>query len=459
MPNVVVSWQSWRSRTCLFALFFALNLALAWPTLRWPMVYDDLHLIRSLETRELLGVFHGDWDPDRVETEGFRPLTTVFNDLRALTFGENVVAHRLFVIALHALYLALLVSLAARVPGTSPRAALLGGVLALCCHLSVYHYVWLADGVHVVQGLAFVTAAHLLLTALEKGGNAPLVLSGLLVLGGALVREDTLVVLPALGLLGLIGMKWGDERLPRLTRYGLGLGAAALAVMGLRVLMVPAAPPAALYLGGLLHQFLRVLNPVGGDSFDALSRILSLGGWIIVLGLGATLVLRRREARWKVPALWLLCAVFACSAASEFLRDNLLFFPLAFLSLAVATALDEVARLAPRGALISAACAAWLIVGGAYTSRFLAENFDPCSTIALSWNGQFIYGWARKAHIPPARRAELVRRMADMGIHSRRELRRRVSALERESLLTGHRRPTQAGEAFYPLDALSREEF
>jgi hypothetical protein len=457
--SAVGPWQGWRARSGLFAVFFLLNVALAWPTLRWPMVYDDLHLIRPLEAHELLGAFHGDWDPDRIETEGFRPLTTVFNDLRALVFGENVVAHRLFVIGLHALYLALLVSLATRVPGTSPRAALAGGLLALCSHLSVYHYVWLADGVHILQGLAFVGAAHLLLSALEGGRNAPLVLSGALVVAGALVREDTLVVVPVLVLLGLPGTKLGDARLTRLAYYGLGLGAAALALMGLRGLMVPAAPPAAVYPGGLLHQLLRVLNPVGNDAFDPLSRVLSLGGWAVVLGIATILVLRRREARWEAPALWLLCAALACSAASEFLRDNLLFFPLAFLSLSVATALDEAARLAPRRAALYAACAAWLVLGGVYTSRFLAENFDPDSTIALSWNGQFIYGWARKARIPATRRAEVARHMAALGIHSRRELRRRLGDLERESLLAGRRRPTQEGEAFYPLAALSREEF
>src|SRR5262245_37244624 len=130
-PLPTASFRSWRSEGALFCLFFLLNLALAWPTLRWAMVYDDLHLIRTLARCEGLVAFHRSLDPDRIETEGFRPFTTLFNDARSLAFGENVRAHRLFVVGLHALYLALLVSLACRVAGTSPGAALLGGLFAL----------------------------------------------------------------------------------------------------------------------------------------------------------------------------------------------------------------------------------------------------------------------------------------------------------------------------------------
>jgi hypothetical protein len=453
--------QGWRARAALFALFFALNLALAWPTLRWPMVYDDLHLIRPLARSELLEAFHGWWDPDHVETEGYRPFTTVFNDARALAFGENVFAHRLFVIGLHALYLALLVSLACRIAGTSARAALAGGLFVLFSHLSVYYYVWLSDGVHVLQGLAFVGAGHLLLTGLGSRRRLPIVLSGVAVVAGSLVREDTLVVVPILVLLGLLGTPGPPqgEKLRRMAGYALGVGAASLALMGVRTLLVPQAPPPSLCLGGLLHRLLHLVNPLGVDIFDGPSGAFSVSGWAIVAALVFAVAVLRHEVRWQTPALWMLCAVVACSAATEYQRDNLLFFPLAFLSLSVATGIDEVSKAIPRGSLVAGVCAAWILLGGAYTSRLLAENFNPDSTIAISWNGQFIFGWARKARIPEPRRSDLVRRMGAIGIHNRRELRRRVYQLEQEAIRAGVRRPIGDGRVFYPLAALPRDEF
>jgi hypothetical protein len=321
--------------------------------------------------------------------------------------------------------------------------------------------VWLTDGVHVLQGLAFVTAGHLLLSSLSSGRRSLLVASGSVVTAGALVREDTLVVVPILFALGLLGTEgpMSGEKLRRLTGYALGVGAAALALMGLRALIVPVAPPASLCLGGLLHRMLRLVNPLGNDSYDGPSRVFSLSGWLIVGASATALVLRRKELRWQTPALWLFCAMIACSAATEFQRDNLLFFPLAFSSLSLATAIDELALAIPGGLVVAAACSAWLIAGGAYVSRLVAENFAPESTVAIAWNGQFVFGWASKAHIPEARRAALVDRMAAIGIHNRRELRKRLFQIERESRQAGRRRPTEDGQVFYPLAALPRDQF
>src|SRR6187455_2162269 len=94
---------------CVVAAF-----ALAWPSLTWPMTFDDLVLIRSYTPQELLGVFHGQWDPDKLMVRGFRPGTTVFNHVRYTLFGENVVGHRVFVVSLYALYSALLALVATR---------------------------------------------------------------------------------------------------------------------------------------------------------------------------------------------------------------------------------------------------------------------------------------------------------------------------------------------------------
>src|SRR5262249_10572010 len=64
-----------RSAAASFFLFLAVGLAVAWPSLRWPMVYDDLHLLRPFTPAEKAGAWSGSWDPDGIEHAGLRPLT------------------------------------------------------------------------------------------------------------------------------------------------------------------------------------------------------------------------------------------------------------------------------------------------------------------------------------------------------------------------------------------------
>ena len=101
-----------RGAAASFLLFFIVGLALVWPALRWPMVYDDLHLLRTFAPEERARAWWGSWDPDGIEHPGLRPLTLLFNEARYRVLGEDVAAHRLFLVALFALYASLLVRVA-----------------------------------------------------------------------------------------------------------------------------------------------------------------------------------------------------------------------------------------------------------------------------------------------------------------------------------------------------------
>jgi hypothetical protein len=125
-----------------FGLMCLVTLALYGHTLDWPMVYDDLHLIRRLEPRQLAAAWTGSWDPDGVETPGYRPLSTLFNHARGVAFGESMRAHRLFAALLLAAYAALLARLAERL-GLAPRLATAAAVLFLVSRSTVFHHVWL----------------------------------------------------------------------------------------------------------------------------------------------------------------------------------------------------------------------------------------------------------------------------------------------------------------------------
>ena len=77
-----------------FVLFLLLAIAWTWPARAWPMVFDDLHLVRTFSGSELAAAWTGHWDPDGLETPGFRPLSLAFNHVRAALFGERVIGHR-----------------------------------------------------------------------------------------------------------------------------------------------------------------------------------------------------------------------------------------------------------------------------------------------------------------------------------------------------------------------------
>src|SRR6185436_7022576 len=136
---------------------------------------------------------------------------------------------------------------------------------------------------------ALVGAAHLMLRGLRSRSAAPFVLSGVVVFAGCLVREDTLVIVPILPLLGWFsggGAPLERAARSKLVRYAMGLVVASLALIEWRTLAVPSAPPPSLCLGGLLRRVLGMMNPVGSQSFDAASLVLSLGGWAMLIGLG-----------------------------------------------------------------------------------------------------------------------------------------------------------------------------
>src|SRR5688572_16405144 len=109
------------------------------------MVYDDLHQIRGYTAADFAGALRGRSDPDGIETRGLRPLNMAFNHAQYTLFGESVMAHRLFLAALHTLYAAGLALIARRF-GLPLPFALLAAALAMCARYSVYHYVWLVEG-------------------------------------------------------------------------------------------------------------------------------------------------------------------------------------------------------------------------------------------------------------------------------------------------------------------------
>jgi hypothetical protein len=428
-----------------FFLFLILAIVWTWPARRWPMVFDDLHLMRTFRGSELASAWTGQWDPDGLETPGFRPLSLAFNHARATVFGENVVGHRHLLAGLFALDLALLVPLGRRL-GLTPGASITAGLVMLFSRYSAYHLVWITDGNHLVQGLAFLVAALLLVDGLAGPSRGRLLGSLLAIAIGLLVREDTLAALPALALIAA-------AKGPRRTgiAYAGGLAALAVTLLAWRRAFVPAAQPLGLDLRGFARAIVHAFDPVGVDGFDLPSTVLARGWWAVLALtiVGLAFFGDRAARRWA--GLWAASAAFACTPGLLLQRDDLLFFASLFVALFLATAWSALWPARPSLRPGVALAAAWSILGGAWTGAMLAENFHPASARAIDWNAEFLYGRYAAATIPPARRQAVAAQLEALGLRAGEQPRQRVRALVAEAKEAGRRRPTPDGRVFFPL--------
>jgi hypothetical protein len=442
-----------------FLVCAGLALALAWPSLRWPMVYDDLHQIRGYTAADFAAALRGRSDPDGIETRGLRPLNLAFNHAQYTLFGESVVGHRLFLAALHALY-ATGLALIARRFGLPLPFALLATALAMCARYSVYHYVWLVEGHHYAQGLMFEAALVLLLSGLRVASVGRLALSGVLLLAAVLIREDTIALAPVLAVLGYVGLGTSRDRrrLALLAGYATVLALGCLALLCYRAMVAPAALPPGRDVMGLLVSVRRALNPMGLEHFDAASHALvvlgSALGPVLILAL---LVTRNAEQR-RMPLVWLSCALVACAPALTLRRDDLLLFPTAFVALFFGSALWELSRDSVTRRRLAMGVLMVGILGGAWLSRVYAQNFHPYSARAVWWNGKFIYGsYSSRATIPPQRREAMTRQLATVGIRNEAHLKTRLRGMVTEAIAEGRRVPRGDETVFFPR--LPEEDF
>jgi hypothetical protein len=428
-----------------FALFLLLAIAWTWPARSWPMVFDDLHLVRTFTAPELAAAWRGHWDPDGLETPGFRPLSLWFNHVRAALFGEKVIAHRHLMAGMFAVTLALLVPLGRDV-GLDAGASIAAGLVMLFTRYSAYHLVWITDGNHHLQGLAFVGSALLLVWSLARASATGLGASLLAIAFGLCVREDTLAALPALA---LIAFAQGPRRLA--SSYTIGLGALAAALLAWRRAEVPAAQPLGLDVAGFARAVAHAFDPVGVGGFDLGSRVLSHGWWVILGATFVALVITGDRVARRWTGLWAASAVAACTPGLLLQRDDLLFFASLFVALMLATAWQAIWRARPSWRPLAAIGLAWSLVGGAWTGARLGENFHPASARAIDWNTEFLYGRYASAHIPEARRQRVAAQLDALGIRAGEQPRLRVRALITEAREAGRRRPTPDGRVFFPL--------
>jgi hypothetical protein len=396
-----------------FAALTLVGLLVGWRSLGYDWNWDDLHLVRPYSASEIARSLVSNWDPDNIETLGFRPGTVIFNDLRARVFGESTRAHRIFLMLMFSGYLVSLGALAARL-GAPWWIGLAAGTATLCAKNSYYHYIWISDGIHLVPALLFVASAHLLLDYLSDGGFRRALISALLMLVALAAREDTMALYPALVLIGatwLSFVRGSRAGVVRLVRYAACLFCTFVPFWVWRLFAVPRAPNFRVnwdVVVGPLRLFdwtICLSGQVGGAWRAFLAAF-------VVLGVGALGL--PRDAR-RHALMWLALAAIACLPGAVRARPNLLLFPISFYTLFAALTLAGLVR-TRRSAVL--ACVLTLV---AATVSVRASRLEQLSLHSLSedkifhdWQG--LYSAIRFSSIPPERAQRTKASLARFGI-------------------------------------------
>ena len=402
-------------RSVLFTVVLvAAGLFVAWPSLDYEWHWDDLHLLRPHSAVEVAKSFVGTWDPDDQETKGFRPGTVIFNDVRARIFGESVRGHRVFLIVLFSVYLTSLGALVGRLGGPW-WVGLLAGVLTLCSKDSYYHYVWIADGIHLVPALFFVVSAHLLLTYLDAGARSLGALSSVLMLVALAAREDALALYPGLLIIGVVYLRLSErprEAYMRLARYAGFLAITFLPFWVWRLLLVPRAPNFRVNRlvvdGPLTHAFWTVC--LSGQSGTA--PYWFLAAFVVVLA--AALCLPRRPRLHSL--MWLTLAAVTCLPGAVRIRANLLLFPMSFYAIFVMLVVSTVVRTSRAAAAVAMAVLALAVGVSARASRLEQLSLHPMSAEHIFRDWQSVYSGIRFSSIPPDRERDVKATLARFGI-------------------------------------------
>ena len=409
-----------------FALFILVGCIFYLNSWNDEFVRDDLHLIRSYTPHEIIGTFIGNWDPDNHETPGYRPITTLFNHMRYAIFGENVILHRFFLIALMACLLTILCDTFVLL-GINLSVGILASIIVICSCNNFYHITWLTDGIHIFASLLSIASLNLSIRSYLKESNAKVVLAHLLGFLGIIARDENLALyiiaftFPVFYSILFYERKVFKSRL--IIKYILpGLIFSILFLM-LRAFFVPTASAmlpngftfkmiAQLFLN-LAKTFCQTFNFLGLMGWSGLFVWMSIIGILISLGsfFGHT------THNGKVLILFCIFLLISMAPMCLFYRQNLLLNPTFFAGGIVALSLEPVFRKGSRvikAGLIAFLCV--LIIVMFSINRISQEALHPNSMATIFGYLEFFI--VNKSSIPKERKVRITKRLHFLGFEN-----------------------------------------
>jgi hypothetical protein len=453
----------------LFVLFWLTGIGVTYRSLNYPWFWDDLHLVRTFTSDELREVFRGDWDVDHIETPGYRPVSVLFNHARASVFGESVVAHRIFQIALVAAYLSILAWIAGKL-GMSRPAAALAGVLAVLSKNNWSNLAWLSDGVHALVGLLLIISAYLVISAVSRFAYWKIILAMFSAALALFARDDALAFFPIISTLPLLYAltrdstalttahgksfldslreMWRRRDFPRFVIIVVPLSLTALSVIywHLRSAFTSAWGIETNFAGWGKH-LLWTLLPMGLDPHWRLLSILWVGTFVFLLTWSLFFA---RSCSRLITFFWFGSVLITTTPGLVEPRTNLLFSAIGFFSFGVAYLLDCVARTSRLALVPVSVVLAMVSTVSVFRNVITQESVHPRSLQFLRDSCHFVWGQWSFARVPPSRIAWLKEEFAKLGINSGSDFEARYPVLEKEAVDQGLSKPNPEGKPFVP---------
>ena len=216
-----------RRALSLLALACAGICALYWPTLNYGFDYDDYHFVHPYSRADVAAAFTGTWDPAGIERAYYRPLTIALFAVRFELLGVDSVSHHALSLGLFAASAFLTGWFVYRLTGRA-----LGGLFSIVffgVHPAMPYSlaVWITNQMHLLE-LLFVLLSFCWWHAVRRRSVrwwAPLLLFAA---AAFLVKEDGIMLLPAILTLQVVQRRLAEPDLPPVGRPFVALSAATI---------------------------------------------------------------------------------------------------------------------------------------------------------------------------------------------------------------------------------------
>lgn len=427
-------------------------------TFRYPFYWDDFHLIRSYTGPEIRSAFHAVIDPDKIETPGLRPCSIFLYNFQGSVFGENIVAHRIFMVVLMGTFM---IATGTLLLELGLRFVQLGLVFALFVSSRVFAslVLWISLS-HLIFAYIWIVLTAYFFIRWTKTARwwffVPMLITCML---ATFTREETYtlpVVLPILWMTSSIDL----APLRRVITAAVSL----LAIVGFHYwlwhFLVPNAlsPQISFSAGQRLFRAMAASWLPCGLKWSGIADIWIAIAWITFL-LGLVFwFLRFANSSARLQFLGVCCAgaLLSLPALGVARPFGIALPTIAFMS-AVSIAIAGIwnRRLVPNELpnrpppvlltflIIGIAVG---IAGGIYRSNYVAQSLQEDSAVRAVRDGQFLFDlFDHPATIPPERRQNGLARLEHFGIRTAED----VKALEKN--VHSHRDaiPRQSGNGLF----------
>lgn len=430
------SWPIISKATALAAAMLCVWSALFIFTYRYSFFWDDYQQVRPYSWEELRSTLHGYSDPDRIQTDAYRPLATFLFAIQGWTFGENVVFQRIFLTFLTWILLFCLAILLAELRFRLFQIAIILGLFVFSRVFASVN-MWLTLAPLVLCYIFMILAGYLFVRWTKRHCLCDLLLMFTCAVGAVFTREEAYVLAIALPLLWFLSTR-NREHWHRVVLPTFGVVAIIITHVILRQIFVPDAPTPDLTTLKLKMLMISVASswlPGGYETtgiVDWLSKVL----WLAFLAglLLNFLIVCRSCYLWRVGGICCLGIVLALPALG-IPRS----FGISLATAASATAIATVIGAVHRELQTSSSSHRWRnytfvaftifglaigIGGGIRRSMYVAESLDENCVLKVALDADFIFNVDDRHITIPEQRIEAGRdRLRSLGIFNVKDLR------------------------------------